>query len=144
GADTVRNPHRLFVCIEALELPLVVRGDLLESAWVQASDRPRPAVPNRREIPSVAEVAPQLRLTSLRLPPFVSEHAVPEPFLAPELRPSGVLRGTQRQELLESVVQFGFRTRLVDPLLEFLFFLRFLRLLGGLLLFLRLVIVRRL
>src|SRR5207249_6243009 len=85
-----------------------------------------PAVSDRREIPSVAEVAAQLRLASLRLPPFVPEHAVSEPFLAPELRPSGVLRRPQRQELFEAVVQLRLRARLVDPLLDFLFFLRFL------------------
>src|SRR5712691_8372759 len=122
-ADSVRNPDRLFRRIETFELPLVVHQDLLKSARVEAPDRARAAVPDRREIPPVAEVTSQLRLASLRLPPFVAEHAVPEPFLAPELRSGGILRRPQSEEMFQSIVQLGLRPGLVDLLRGFLLFL---------------------
>src|SRR3989442_8436353 len=75
------------------------------------------------EIPSITEVAPQLRLAALRLPPGIVELAVAEPLLAAELRPLGVLRGSECEEFLEAGLEFRLRSRLLNffPGLLFLF-----------------------
>src|SRR3989475_951557 len=126
GADPVSDPDRLRRGVESFQLPLVVDEDLPKAARVESADGPRSPIPDRREIPPIAKVAPQLRLAALRLPPSIVELAVAEPLLAAELRPLGVLRGSECEEFLQAGLEFRLRSRLVDFCLGlFLLFLLF-------------------
>src|SRR2546427_12936840 len=126
GADPVSDPDRLSRGVKSFQLPLVVDEDLPKAARVESADGPRSPIPDRREIPPIAEVAPQLRLAALRLSPSIVELAVAEPLLAAELRPLGVLRGSECEEFLEAGLEFRLRSRLVDFCLGlFLLFLLF-------------------
>src|SRR2546428_8195765 len=122
GADPVGDPNRLRRGVESFQLPLVVDEDLPKAARVDSADGPRSPIPDRREIPPIAKVAPQLRLAALRLPPSIVELAVAEPLLAAELRTLGVLRGSECEEFLQAGLEFRLLSRLVNFCLG-LFFL---------------------
>src|SRR5256712_6994901 len=122
GADPVSDPDRLRRGVESFQLPLVVDEDLPKAARVESADGPRSPIPDRREIPPIAKVAPQLRLAALRLPPSIVELAVAEPLLAAELRTLGVLRGSECEEFLQAGLELRLRSRLVGFCLG-LFFL---------------------
>src|SRR2546422_3810229 len=122
--------------------------DFLEAARMKAPNGPRAPIPDRREVPAVAEVAAEFRLASLGLPPLIAELPIAEPLLAPELGTGRVLRGSHGEKSLQVRIKLRLRPRLVLLFLRLLFLfllsllllrrLRFLfRLLLGLLLRLR-------
>src|SRR2546429_968574 len=123
SAHRVGNAHRLLRRVQAIELSFVVHEDLLEPARVKAAYRPRASIPDRREIPAIAEMATELRLAALGLAPFVSELLVAEPLLAAELRTRRVLRRSQGEKFLQVRLELWLGPRLVDfflrPLLGF-------------------------
>src|SRR2546428_8403446 len=133
GAHRVGNAHRLLRRVQAIELSFVVHEDLLEPARVKAAYRPRASIPDRREVPAIAEMATELRLAALGLAPFVSELPVAEPLLAAELRTRRVLRRSQGEKFLQVRLELWLGPRLggffLRPPLGFfplalLFFLR--------------------
>src|SRR2546427_1857713 len=140
AADRVRDPDRLLRGVQAIELSFVVHEDLLETARVKAANRARASIPDRREVPSIAEMATELRLAALGLAPLVSELPVPEPLLAAELGARRVLSKSQGKGLFHARFELRLRPRLVD----FFFGLLFGLLLLSLLLFRRLRLLLRL
>src|SRR3989440_7209729 len=141
AADRVRDPDRLLRGVQAIELSFVVHKDLLETARVKAANRARASIPDRREVPAIAEMATELRLATLGLAPFVSELPVAEPLLAAEPRTRRVLRGSQGEKFLQARLELRLGPRLVDFFLGLLlsFFLLFLLLLRRLPVLLRLL-----
>src|SRR5207245_1083008 len=121
AADRVTDPHRLLRGVESFELMFVVHEDLLEAAWVEPADGPRSTISNRWEVPAVAEMAAEFRLSALRFSPLVSELPVAEPLLTAELGPRRVLRGSHREEPLQVRFELGLRARFVDLFLGLLF-----------------------
>src|SRR5256712_2611212 len=132
--DRVPDPDRLLRRIEPFELSFVMDKDFLEAARMKAANGPRAPIPDRREVPSIAEMATELRLAPLGLAPLVSELPVPEPLLAAELGARRVLGKSQGKELFHVRFELRLRPRLVD----FFFGLLFGLLLLSLLLFRRL------
>src|SRR3989442_6325451 len=120
GAHRVGNAHRLLRRVQAIELSFVVHEDLLEPARVKAAYRPRASIPDRREVPAIAEMATELRLAALGLAPFVSELPVAEPLLAAELRTRRVLRRSQGEKFLQVRLGLSLCPRLVDLFLGLL------------------------
>src|SRR2546421_1417025 len=114
SAHRVGNAHRLLRRVQAIELSFVVHEDLLEPARVKAAYRPRASIPDRREVPAIAEMATELRLAALGLAPFVSELPVAEPLLAAELRTRRVLRRSQGEKFLQVRLELWLGPRLVD------------------------------
>src|SRR3989442_7889752 len=127
GADRVGNAHRLLRRVQAIELSFVVHEDLLEAARVKAANRPRASIPDRREVPAIAEMATELRLAALGLAPFVSELPVAEPLLAAEPGARRVLCRSQGEKFLQVRLELRLGPRLVDFFLRLLlrFFLLF-------------------
>src|SRR3989475_9831523 len=121
GADRVPDPHRLLRRVESFELVFVVHEDFLEAARVEPTNGARPAVSDRREVPTVPEMAAEFRLPALRLSPLVSELPVAEPLLAAEPGPRCVLRGSHREKPLQVRFELGLRARLVYLLFSLLF-----------------------
>src|SRR2546422_2836396 len=114
GADRVGNAHRLLRRVQAIELSFVVHEDLLEPARVKAANRPRASIPDRREVPAIAEMATDLRLAALGLAPFLCELPVAEPLLAAELRTRRVLRRSQGEKFLQVRLELWLGPRLAD------------------------------
>src|SRR5256884_5490841 len=114
GSHRVGNAHRLLRRVQAIELSFVVHEDLLEPARVKAAYRTRSSIPDRREVPAIAEMATELRLAALGLAPFVSELPVAEPLLAAELRTRRVLRRSQAENVLQLRLELCLGPRLVD------------------------------
>src|SRR3989442_1198500 len=87
--------------------------DFLEAARMKAANGPRAPIPDRREVPAVAEVAAGFRLASLGLPPLIAELPIAEPLLAPELGTGRVLRGSHGEKALQVRIKLRLRPRLV-------------------------------
>src|SRR2546429_5742537 len=120
SAHRVGNAHRLLRRVQAIELSFVVHEDLLEPARVKAANRPRASIPDRREVPAIAEMATELRLAALGLAPLVAELPVAEPLLAAEPGARRVLRGSQGEKFLQARLQLRLGPRLWDFFLGFL------------------------
>src|SRR5207245_10667021 len=90
SADPVGDADRLRRGVEAFELPFVVNEDLSEPARVESAAGPRSPVPDRREVPAIAEVAAQLRLAALRLPAGTVPPASPDSAAPPDTWPVAV------------------------------------------------------
>src|SRR5207249_3081893 len=108
------DPDRLLRRVQPFELSFVMHQDFLEAARVEPANRPRAPIADRREVPSVAEVAAELRLAALRLSPRVGEPPIPEPLLAAELGPRRILRRSERAESLPEVVDLPLWTEAVS------------------------------
>src|SRR2546428_5479612 len=115
--DRVPDPDRLLRRIEPFELSFVMDEDFLEAARMKAANGPRAPIPDRREVPAVAEVAAEFRLASLGLPPLIAEPPIAEPLLAPELGTGPVLRGSHGEKSLQARIKLRLRPRLGVPFL---------------------------
>src|SRR3989442_7160562 len=110
--DRVPDPDRLLRRIKPFELSFVMDEDFLEAARMKAANGPRAPIPDRREVPAVAEVAAEVRLASLGLPPLIAELPIAEPPFAPELGTGRGLRGSHREKSLQGRTKLLFRPRL--------------------------------
>src|SRR5439155_457865 len=72
------------------------------------------SIPDRWEVPAIAEMATELRLATLGLAPFVSELPVAEPLLAAELRTRRVLCRSKGEKFLQARLESRLGPRLVD------------------------------
>src|SRR3989442_1543682 len=122
--DRVPDPDRLLRRIEPFELSFVMDEDFLEAARMKAANGPRAPIPDRREVPAVAEVAAEFRLASLGLPPLIAELPIAEPLLATELGTGRVLRGSHGEKSLQVRIKLRLRPRLVLLFLRLLFLFR--------------------
>src|SRR5438034_9104275 len=116
------DPDRLLRRVQPFELSFVMHQDFLEAARVEPANRPRAPIADRREVPSVAEVAAELRLAALRLSPRVGEPPIPEPLLAAELGPRRILRRSEREESLKMRLEHRLSPRLMVRIFLFLFY----------------------
>src|SRR3989442_7764622 len=88
ASDAAPDPDRVGLGVDPLELLHGVDEDLLEPARVEPPGGPRSPESDRHDVDPVSEVAAELRLPALGLPPLEAEPLVSVPFLAVKRRTS--------------------------------------------------------
>src|SRR2546426_8589082 len=87
ASDAAPDPDRVGLRVDPLELLHGVDEDLLEPARVEPPRGPRSPESDGHDVDPVSEMAPELRLPALGLPPLEAKPLVPVPFLTIERRP---------------------------------------------------------
>src|SRR5438445_9281859 len=92
ASDAAPDSDGLDLRVDSLELRHGVDEDLLGPARVEPPRGPRPPESDGHDVDPISEVAAELRLSALGLPPLEAEPPVPVPLLAVECRtPTGDL-----------------------------------------------------
>src|SRR2546426_7679663 len=87
ASDAAPDPDRVGLRVDPLELLDSVDEDLLEPARVEPPRGPRSPESDGHDVDPISEVAAELRLPALGLPPLEAKPLVPVPFLTIERRP---------------------------------------------------------